>query len=241
MIVMYRAPASSKNRTTPNDFINELSDMIGSYDIQSDDFIILGDFNIHFDCETSPNTKRIKALFNEHSLVQHVQTGTQRHGHILDWVISKEDALCSPVANTDEAVSDHHLIQFKVSMGLMKQPKSKCKVLSRNIKQIDLTDLKHDLSLELGKMKGDINATNFQDTTRIILDRHAPMTERVVKVRKKSSWFTIEVKRSKQEKRKAEIKWKKLGCVWTEKSIYQERILTKKFSQRPNKTTSYQN
>lgn len=93
---------------------------------------------------------------------------------------------------------------FQIPMLTLKQSKPICKMLSCDIKAISLSALKSNLKSELRKYENDISAMNFICSAQIVLDRHALLTERMVKVRQRSQWFTLEVKISFKEKKKAE-------------------------------------
>ena len=63
---------------------------------------ILGDFNIHWDCQRNAQTAYPRM--------------TQRHGHILDLFISRDDEILITGMFVSSMLSDHFLININVSL-----------------------------------------------------------------------------------------------------------------------------
>ena len=188
------------------------------YNIEKHDFVIVGDFNIHLDRQT-PETKRIIALLDDHNLTQHVHTSTHKHGHILDWVITSEHiAPTAPVSIIDKCISDHHLLLFSLPLSKKKKAKIQHHVTTRNIKDINMIDFKADLVRELSSIQ-EMSAEALDRCSRKVLDKHAPLKSKCVKLRKPSPWYNAAVKRAKGDKRRAEAKWRKTKlCI--DREIY---------------------
>ena len=79
--------------------------------------LIVGDFNLHFD-DLKPNHVRpFTDLLKAAGMTQHVTQPTHRHGHILDFVISRQcDASLQDVEVLPRCVSDHHAITCQPQM-----------------------------------------------------------------------------------------------------------------------------
>ena len=105
VICIYRPPYSGSNKLSPAVFINEFEQLLCSLSSKIRHTIILGDFNLHFDSDSSNDVNRMKDLITQCSMEQLISNSTHRAGHILDWVVVKKD--CKTVDNI--AVLDHLL------------------------------------------------------------------------------------------------------------------------------------
>ncbi len=79
-----------------------------------DDFLFLGDFNVHVCCPSDPLVKDFLNLIESFNLSQHVHGSTRVHGHTLDLVISSNQ-LHFNVTLDDVAFSDHKSVTFELS------------------------------------------------------------------------------------------------------------------------------
>lgn len=84
----------------------------------------------------------------------------------------------------------------------------------RDYKRINLdsfqTELKHEFDL-LDISCNDVNdlANTYDETTRKVLNNHAPLKKKKVSERKREMWFTPELKEQKKTVRRRERIWKK--------------------------------
>ena len=53
--------------------------------------ILIGDFNVHWDCEEDSERMELATLLNDYDLVQHVNGPTHECGHTLDLVITRQE------------------------------------------------------------------------------------------------------------------------------------------------------
>ena len=53
--------------------------------------VIVGDFNYHFDCTSCPHVKQLQTLFSDNCLTQLIRDPTHCRGHILDWMVEREN------------------------------------------------------------------------------------------------------------------------------------------------------
>ena len=82
MITVYRL------RFVPvGEFIEEFEELLEKYTVLYDDFVIVGDVNIHMETEES-SAKKFKELLDLFDLEQHVMESTHIKGHIIDAVIT---------------------------------------------------------------------------------------------------------------------------------------------------------
>ena len=87
-------------------------------------------------------------------------------------------------------------------------------VKSRNYKSIDICTFTQDVTIHLVDNIAPISPPDMQNIVeeydRILLkimDKHAPLKEKVVDVRTRSPWMTTEIMEEKKRKRKYERKW----------------------------------
>ena len=152
-------------------------------------------------------------------MTQYVNCPTQICGNTLDWVIAPEsDSILQSVQAIDKQVSDHHFILCTTKLD--KKPPLKINVTSRNLKSIDIKQFRSDIRDKfLTLTDSDIDCEKFDSLCKQVLDGHAPLKNRTVKERTVSPWFSLEHKKLKQEKRRAERKWRKSGLP-VHKEIY---------------------
>ena len=108
VICIYRPPYSESNKLSPAVFINEFEQLLCSLSSKSRHTVILGDFNLHFDSDSSNDVNRTKDLTKQCSMEQLISNSTHRAGHILNWVIvEKNYETVENVAVLDHLLSDH--------------------------------------------------------------------------------------------------------------------------------------
>ena len=141
---------------------------------------------------------------------------THTGGHTIDLVIAPEsNSVIQSVQALNKLLSDHHFIKCKTTLEKQKPPKTK--VTSRDLKSLDIIKFRADLSNMFSSPVD--SCDQFENACRQIIDKHAPMKTRTVTERTVSPWFSLEQKQLKQEKRRAERKWRKTDlCI--HKNIY---------------------
>ena len=213
---VYKPPKSKKYTFTDSEFLVDFKNFINGLYMSTADCIILGDFNIHYDNQTNTLTKKVNKVFREHDLKQYVNGPTQTFGHTIDWVIAPEsNSFIQSVHATDKMLSDHHLITCETVFE--KQKSLKTTVTSRDLKSIDLFAFQTDLKNMFSNVVDD--CLKFNDACRQVIDLHAPVKTRTVTERIPSPWFSLEQKEVKQERRRAERKWRDTG-LYIHKTIF---------------------
>ena len=76
VVVIYRPPSSQANGIKKSSFIEEFGDLLELTATLSGKLIVFGDFNVHVDCKTDPETTDLQSLFDCFDLVQHVDGAT---------------------------------------------------------------------------------------------------------------------------------------------------------------------
>jgi len=72
-------------------------------------------WNIHWDCQRNTDTNQLTDILRFGNFRQHVQERTNRHGYILDLVISCDDDNFIKVVSVSSKQYDHFLISIDVS------------------------------------------------------------------------------------------------------------------------------
>ena len=114
----------------------------------------------------------------------------------------------------DMLLSDHFVISLDL---LLRKPvREKRKIISRNIRAIDM----HDFRMDVHNLLGSATQSDSTDPLgvyntclRQLLDRHAPLVTRTVTDRTSAPWMTLEIKQAKVQRRVAERKWRESGLA----------------------------
>ena len=173
-LCIYRPPPNSNNGLNDATFFDELELTFDHYNMTSHSTIILGDFNIHWDCPSSPNTKRARLLLDNYSLDQIVPFPTHCQGHTIDWIVVRpSDHLVSSLVANDHLISDHSAINFLVKIA---KPARKRKIVTRcKLRAIDTETFGHEAALLLAQRPPSSDSAQFFDSTlHQLLDKHAP-------------------------------------------------------------------
>ena len=168
-----------------------------------------------FDDPSRSYVKHITTFFNDHNLTQLIQEPTQARGHILDWIVVREDDTFvsrTSVNVMDVPFSDHKAVFCSLTAG-GRPKREKRTIVSRNIKKIDTAQLHCDVKSLVESDIADCPDSELLDGynsgLRNLFDRHAPLTPRRVTNRPSAPWMTDDVKAAKRELRKTERQWRK--------------------------------
>ena len=108
--IIYRPPGPLGN------FLAELNEFLVTLVSASDDFILVGDFNIHMDLSSNDSSKKLTMLLSDFVLKQHIDVPTHVHGHILGFIIAKEHSQHVKEVSVTEGILDHTGILFEFSI-----------------------------------------------------------------------------------------------------------------------------
>ena len=92
--------------------VEEFSSIVDSVGSSNDNVLLVGDFNVHVDNDTNPESVRFAELLEDANLVQHVEGSTHMSGHTLDLVIARIDADLVTLLHVNSFLSDHAAINF---------------------------------------------------------------------------------------------------------------------------------
>ena len=112
VVIIYRLHPTKKNGLKAADFFGEFAGFFYSLATNGGHLLILGDFNIHWECQRNADTKQPADILKSVNLRQHVPKRTNIHGHILDLDISRDDD--NLIKSVSSMLSDHFLIKINV-------------------------------------------------------------------------------------------------------------------------------
>ena len=193
-------------------FFEEFSSLLESLAASYGRYIIAGDINIHCDDLNDNHTIRFYDLLQTFNLVQMIDKPTHRAGHTLDVVIIQmEDTELSNIEVEDISLSDHYLLSFKTDL---KTSRSYYKTISfRNLKQLDLNQLRIDIQENIENITDGNNLSDvvsmYNNTLGTLMNKHAPLITKDVKIVKGAPWFDNEYKELRKKRRNAEKKYKR--------------------------------
>ena len=202
IVTIYRPPPKEKSPNVPV-FLNEFADLLEDLTLTSDQLLLVGDLNFHFDNPTSAHTKPIIDLLSATNHQQHVTLATHQKGHILDVIITRRDELPIADITCDESVnSDHSAVIFTVPTTHTVQPKRTITV--RKLKNVNTQQISHDIACsDLITQQAYASAAeafscyNFKLLS--ILDQHAPARKCNITVKNNVPWYNADIKAAKAE------------------------------------------
>ncbi|KAK6168440.1 hypothetical protein SNE40_020971 [Patella caerulea] len=214
IVIIYRPPQSRVNKCSIDIFLDEFSDFLHGIQDGPEDFIILGDFNIHVDKSNDSTVNRFKEVLNSFNLKQHVSQPTHKGGHILDLVITRANSdLIKSLKVEDNLISDHYCVITEL---IFAKPKPKRTLISyRNTKNLCVDNFKTSIisSKLLDRVQGvpdvDDQIKLYNAVLTNILDEHAPVVTRNIILRPNRKWFSDDIRQSKIDRRQAEKRWRK--------------------------------
>ena len=203
--------------------------------------MIVGDFNYHFDCSSCTHVKQLQTLFSDNCLTQLIHDPTHCRGHILNWMVVRENNGSVSQCNVlSTSFSDHDAI---VGLTTLNSSLTDCRVVSsRNLRKINSAemeaDIQHLLDTELADCTDIKLADRYSAGLRWVLDQHAPLRSRKVANRPSAPWRTDSVRTAKRELRQAERKWRSSGLT-VYKELYSAKLIAYTASVRKAKRQYY--
>lgn len=209
VVIVYRLHPTKKNGIKSSDFFTEFAEFVDSIATSNDHLLILGDFNIHWDVPSNPDTRHLSDILRSANLTQHVNERTQIHGHILDLVISREtDDLVKNVC-VSSMISDHYLVDIVLSLQKPVLPIKNMKY--RKYRSIDKASFTADLNASrlISHPPEDLEklVDAYNDDLRNIMDKHAPIKERQLVDRPPVPWYNKDIQAAKRHRRYCERLW----------------------------------
>ena len=163
--------------------------------IISGNLLIVGDFNIHCEHLSSPETIKFNQLLLDYNLKQQVTEATHELGHIFDCVISRKHDNFVKEINVGELVSDHSLIN--VAINLRKPPVQKKTITYRKRSSINYDSLRSDIEESVLSIHIPLDlesaATLYNSTFSKVLEKHAPLKTCRVSFHSKCPWWSAKI------------------------------------------------
>jgi hypothetical protein len=193
-------------------FFTEFSNFIDERILVKEELMICGDFNFHLDDSNCKDASSFTSLLSSYGLQQHIDVPTHTRGHTLDLIITRfTDSFIQDVSVKDMIFSDHFWLHCSVACA--KPGVIRKEVKYRNIKKINIDSFKDDISTSsLANPDGyecvsDL-VQSYNKVLSDLLDKHAPLKERMFTVRQDAPWYTSEIADAKRACRKAERKFR---------------------------------
>ena len=211
---IYRTCPSMKNKLKDDDFYSQFSELLELVNASSNASVILGDLNFHFNKLNIPSTRKINDILDTFDLSQSVVNPTHRLGNTLDAVIHRiSDGILLETEVNHNLCSDHYCVVAKLDV---KAPQIEVTYKeSRNIKHMDKEKFSEDLRLQVTQTECS-SFEKLSNTLTSVLDEHAPVVRRKVKINKHDPWFydiKDEVADAKRIRRRAEKKKDQTGLT----------------------------
>lgn len=212
LIAVYRPPYSMAHPVLPGKFFDEFSSYLEDIILCPEILLITGDFNFHLDDTGNTNTIKLNEMLETFGLKQHVSIPTHSSNHILDLLITRSttDINISSIEST-LYLSDHCFIECELS--IPRPLHSKKEISYREMKKINIDDFKADLRCLDRRCE---NMANLDELTHCydnvlsrILNTHAPVRRKLLKVKRLTPWYNDELRELKVRRRSFERKMRK--------------------------------
>ena len=139
---------------------------------------------------------------------------THSKGHIIDFIIlRKQDNFSLHDLTIEDQISDHYMVSCRIAAEKPKVPEKK-QVSYRKYQDIDIDALKQDIR-ESDVINADTDTCldsliNKLDTSMTnILDKHAPIIKRQIRLKQREPWITLSVIQALRRLRVSERAYRK--------------------------------
>ena len=188
--------------------------------------MLIGDLNIHMDDITHPGTVTFTDFLDSLGLVNHTKFPTHVSGHTPDLIITQEDSNDILIVARGHMLLDHHFIDVKLQSA--SETGEHKMVTYRKLKNISPQDFSNNVGNTLGKL--DLEAMDLyqavetcNNSLKLVLNKHAPVKSRIVKVMHKQPWFDDKIKSEIILRRKKEQDWITNPSPYTLNAFYVQR------------------
>ena len=203
LLVVYRPGSAMITQS----FYDEFEDTVCAVISMNQNFVIIGDFNVHVDDMSDAHGTRLRCLFDAYGLHQHVQSSTHDHGHTLDLVVTADTTLVFDLqVHEMHKLSDHRCIDFDLPYSVMQ----KCTrtVITRNWQNFDTDIFINEVANSelVTTMSDDVNYLFdlYNTTLMTLIDKHAAQ-RRVMRWQQQCApWYDAECHNVKREVRRLE-------------------------------------
>ena len=116
-------------------FFSDFADTLDQYSLMSGQLLIVGDYNIHWDCNENATTKMLIDFLDSTNHVQHASEPTHRDCHIIDLAVTRQDDNIVYMTSVHSMISDDMAIHIYLNMS--KPPRPTRTISFRKIRAID--------------------------------------------------------------------------------------------------------
>ena len=206
----------NNNRLKKSLFVEELSDCIEHAATLSGKLILIGDFNVHWDCEEDSERMKLATLLNDYDLVQHVKGLTHERGHTLDLVITRQEDDLVASCDIGAFISDHNSLHVTLNCSKTHPPRKT--ITYRSVSSVNVSLVGNDISSLLSHFLNNLDeAVELYNKVLLdVMDIHAPLKQCTVVDHPQHPWINESILTVKR-KRKAEKKWKSSGSEISKK------------------------
>ena len=243
-IVIYRPESHSENISV---FLDELYSLIEYAQLNFKNFLICGDFNIHFNKSADPTTMKFHDVLKTFSLSQSVNTATHKCGNTLDLILHDPESITINNVHIDTTamLSDHHPILFNVEQQIACSEKKT--VTYRNVKDVVIADLNADLANDSLTFVQNADGNNFHASLSLYnnifentINKHAPLSTKTIHANNRPPWMDAEFQDARKKRRQLYKKWKKSRSNEDREEFVQSRLSVNELSFQKRRTF-YQN
>ena len=217
---IYYPGYSQKHKFTRTNFLEEIDDLFTSSLNDDSKHVILGDFNIHVERQTS-ETVLFNEIISKHHFEQIIGSPTHKFGGILDLVLVNRSIL-SRISDLevlqDLKFSDHFPVVFSMDADVS-QTRPKIKVKSHKFTESHAQSFSRALVSRIDcHLNSDVNqmVESFNLICAQSCEEICPPEERYVFERTSQVWYDETLRSMKQMLRRAERAWRKSKNISTE-------------------------
>ena len=182
LAVIYRPLPSKINKSTVGLFMTEFQDFLEHHTVKSQNILIVGDFNFHYEDPMNVAASRFRDILSNHALCQHVSGSTHLAGHMLDLIITHHNIVSNTVVS--DFLTDHAAIHCHLH--LPKPQPLRQTIQYRNYSAIDKEMFQADIEASTLCLDPGTSAASlldqYDDTMSALLDKHAPLQTRTITV-----------------------------------------------------------
>ena len=125
LAVIYRPLPSKRNKSTVGLFMTEFQDFLEHHTVKSQNILIVGDFNFHYEDPSNVDACRFRDIIANQALCQYVSGSTHMAGRLLDLNITQ--SVDNIVSNTvvSDFLTDHACQLYWTNMHLFRLEQSR--------------------------------------------------------------------------------------------------------------------
>ena len=198
-VIVYRPPPSTENGLTKSMFLHEFDKFVCDVSLLPDKLILLGDFNVHWDCPTKSDVLQFSSSTSSAGLTQYVYGPTHKDGHTLDLVFTRCDDTFLHDCYTEDNLCQ--IIVLYVSLLIPKPTPQRVTSTLRDFQKMNHDDFSKSISemslhqISLSNANADYDTCSnslfecYDTGLKTILDLHAPFTTRTRTIKTRMPWY----------------------------------------------------